>query len=188
MSNSSGEVSKSVSLPVLTPDGRPWNQQPAWRHDFPIDVSQDNYVARRDFTKFLVLTSFAFVVGQAWIGIVSAWRRRGRKPDARRIAAVADVPVGGALAFNYPEIDDACLLLRTGEHGFVAYAAKCTHLSCAVLPDVAAGVLHCPCHHGLFDLATGRPIAGPPRRPLTRIQIEARNGDLYATDIEERAT
>jgi nitrite reductase/ring-hydroxylating ferredoxin subunit len=185
MSDGSREMSKGVSLPVLTPDGRPWNQQPAWRHDFPIDVPQDNYVARRDFTKFMVLTSFAFVVGQAWIGIVSARRRRGRKPDARRIAAIADVPVGGALTFNYPETDDACLLLRTADNGFVAYGAKCTHLSCAVLPDVAAGVLRCPCHQGLFDLATGRPIAGPPRRPLPRIQIEVRNGNLYATEVED---
>src|SRR5579875_3286117 len=31
---------------------------PAWRQDFPIDWPQDHYVARRDFTKFLVLTAF----------------------------------------------------------------------------------------------------------------------------------
>ena len=45
---------EQISTP---PDGKPMGRQPAWRQDFPIDVPQDNYIARRDFTKFLVLTS-----------------------------------------------------------------------------------------------------------------------------------
>lgn len=177
-----------VGLPVLTPDGRPWAKQPAWRHDFPIDVPPDNYVARRDFTKFMVLTSLAFFAGQLWIGAVSAWRGRRAKVPEQRIAAVSDLAVGRAMTFRYPGAHDACVLIRTAASAFVAYGARCTHLSCAVLPDVAAGVLRCPCHHGLFDLATGRPIAGPPRRPLPRIRIEERNGELFAVGVEERTT
>ena len=180
-------MAKVLPLPVLTPDGRPWEDQPKWRHDFPIDVPEDNYVARRDFTKFMVLTSFAFAAGQFWIGLLSAWRR-GRKFSLVRVAAMADVPVGSAVSFNYPGQHDNCLLIRTAENSFLGYGSKCTHLSCAVLPDVNAGVLRCPCHHGLFDLATGRPLAGPPRRPLTRILIETRDGAVYATGIEERTT
>ena len=57
------------------PDGKPLSAQPAWRQDFPIDWPEDHYVARRDFTKFLTLTSLAFVVGQIWIGVQN-WRRR----------------------------------------------------------------------------------------------------------------
>jgi nitrite reductase/ring-hydroxylating ferredoxin subunit len=178
---------KDMSLPVLTPDGRPWEVQPKWRHDFPIDVPEDNYVARRDFTKFMVLTSFAFVAGQFWIGLLSAWRR-GRKFSPKRIATSAEVPVGSAMSFNYPRQHDSCLLIRTAETTFLAYGSKCTHLSCAVLPDVKAGVLRCPCHHGLFDMATGRPLAGPPRRPLMRVLIDTRDGAVYATGIEERTT
>ena len=49
------------------PDGRPIDDQPAWRRDFPIDWPQDHDVERRDFVKFLTLTSFAFVAGQLWI-------------------------------------------------------------------------------------------------------------------------
>ena len=59
-------------------------------------------MARRDFTKFLVLTSGAFVVGQFWIGAEN-WLRRGAGPAAHpQIASVDDVPVGGAVVFNYP--------------------------------------------------------------------------------------
>lgn len=52
---------------TMAPDGRPAAEQPRWRQDFPIDAAQDEYVARRDFTKFMVLTSLAFAVGQLWI-------------------------------------------------------------------------------------------------------------------------
>jgi hypothetical protein len=41
------------------PDGRSELEQPKWRRDFPIDVAADEYGARRDFTKFMVLTSLA---------------------------------------------------------------------------------------------------------------------------------
>jgi Rieske Fe-S protein len=40
----------------------------------------------------------------------------------------------------------------------------------------------------VFDLQTGRPIAGPPRRPLIRIRLQVRSGDIYAIGIEERTT
>ena len=170
------------------PDGRPGADQPPWRHDFPIDWPEDQYVARRDYAKFLVLTSLAFFVGQLSIGFQSLLRRGRGRPPLRRIAGVGDIPVGGVLPFHYPGRDDPCLLLRPDERTFVAYGQKCTHLSCAVVPRIDRGELHCPCHVGSFDLATGRPIAGPPRRPLTRIVLERRGGAIYATGVEERTT
>jgi Rieske Fe-S protein len=88
--------------------------------------------------------------------------------------------------FAYPDEHDTCLLVRAGEDEFLAYSNKCSHLSCAVTPDVSSGRLLCPCHHGSFDLATGRPLAGPPRRPLARIVLEVRDGTIYATGVEER--
>src|SRR5262245_6675974 len=60
----------------LGPDHLPLSLQPRWRKDFPIDGPEDGYVARRDFVKFLVLTSGAFVAGQAWIAAKSLVRRR----------------------------------------------------------------------------------------------------------------
>jgi Rieske Fe-S protein len=169
------------------PDGRPEAQQPPWRHDFPIDWPQDHYVARRDYAKFLVLTSLAFVVGQLWIGVRSLLRGHSR-PPIRRIARLADLPVGSTLDFHYPGPSDPCLLMRTNDQTLLAYGQKCTHLSCAVIPQLDHGRLHCPCHEGSFDLATGRPLAGPPRRPLPRIVLEVRNGIVYATGVEERTT
>jgi Rieske Fe-S protein len=75
-------------------------------------------------------------------------------------------------------------LLRTEADTLVAYSQECTHLACAVVPDKQAGRLLCPCHHGYFDSTTGRPLAGPPRRPLPRITLRVQGDDVYATGIE----
>jgi Rieske Fe-S protein len=174
---------EQISTP---PDGQPPDRQPAWRQDFPIDVPQDNYIARRDFTKFLVLTSGAFAVGQLVIAGKTLQVQQAPPPAARRIAALADLPVGGALTFAYPHEHDACILLRPEAQTVLAYSQKCTHLSCAVVPDSEHKCLHCPCHEGNFDLATGRPLSGPPRRPLPRILVELRGDDIWATGVEVR--
>jgi hypothetical protein len=39
-----------------------------------------------------------------------------------------------------------------------------------------------------FGITTGRPLAGPPRRPLTRIKLEVRDGRIYAAGLEERTS
>jgi Rieske Fe-S protein len=176
---------EQISTP---PDGRPLHEQPAWRRDFPIDVPEDNYIARRDFTKFLVLTSGAFVAGQVCIGAKALQAQHAARPAPQLIARLDDIPVGGSLAFNYPETHDTCLLLRPDSATLFAYSQKCTHLSCAVVPDPERNCLHCPCHEGEFDMTTGKPIAGPPRRPLPRILVELRGQEIWATGVEVRTT
>jgi len=171
---------------TLAPDGRPMEDQPAWRRDFPIDWPLDHYVERREFMKFMVLTSLAFAVGQFWIAARHWWRGREIDASAVRLASVDDIAIGTSETFTYPTNHDPCVLVRTTDRTFVAYSQKCTHLSCAVLPRVDEGVLRCPCHEGLFDLASGRPIAGPPQRPLSRVRLEIRDREIFATGIEER--
>lgn len=170
---------------LKAPDGRPSEHQPAWRRDFPVDWPEDHYVARRDFTRFMVLTSFAFFVGQLWIGVQNWFRRRRGEPGIQRVASLESIPVGGAVKFEYPP-GEPCLLIRPDERTLVAYSQKCTHLSCAVIPQVATGTLACPCHAGSFDLANGRPLAGPPRRPLPLVKLEVRGQDVYAVGVELR--
>jgi nitrite reductase/ring-hydroxylating ferredoxin subunit len=166
------------------PDGRPAADQPRWRHDFPIDIPDDDVLARREFTKFLVLTSGAFAAGQCWIGVMSALP--GEPPSEKRIASEAEIPEQGVLEFRYPTDDDPCLLIRLQGGRLVAYGQQCSHLSCAVIPEPADGVLKCPCHNGYFEIDDGRPIAGPPRRPLARVALEVRDGVIFATGVEKR--
>src|SRR4051812_3672468 len=97
---------------TVPPDGGPPEGQPAWRRDFPIDWPQDQYVARREFTKFMVLTSLAFVVGQVCIGIQNWLRGRRPAPAPLPIPGGQDIPPGGVVSFNYPGEHDRCLLIR----------------------------------------------------------------------------
>lgn len=167
------------------PDGRPMEEQPKWRRDFPIDWPEDEYVSRRDLVKFMLLTSAAFVSGQFWIVLQNLFGGGEEPPPAQAIATVDELPVGGAKTFEYPEGSTSRLLVRLGEDEFAAYDQQCTHLLCPVLPELKEGKLHCPCHEGWFDAETGRPLAGPPRRPLPRITLEIRNENVYATGVEE---
>lgn len=174
---------------TIPPDRRPLAEQPKWRQDFPIDWPEDEYVSRRDLVKFIVLTSLAFVTGQFWLVGKEMLAPARRALPPLPIAGVDDLPVGGSLVFAYPEGDHTPrLLIRTGETSFVAYDQQCTHLLCPVVPHVEEGTLHCPCHNGFFDLETGQPTAGPPRRPLARVTLDVRGGTIYATGLEHQAS
>jgi Rieske Fe-S protein len=172
---------------TLAPDGRPLAEQPRWRQDFPIDLPQDQYVARREFTKFLALTSFAFAFGQVSILASSLWGGKKVFPELE-IARLADLPIGGFRQFDYPGKGQPRLLVRLGEDRFVAFDARCTHLSCPVIPQVDRRRFHCPCHEGNFDLTTGRPLSGPPRRPLPEVSLELRGDRIVAVGVTERTS
>lgn len=171
---------------TVPPDADRSSVRPRWRRDFAVDWPEDNYVARRDFVKFLVLTSGAFVAGQGWIAAQSLVRSRRAPPGRKRVASLAGLSPGAVVAFNFPGEHDPCLLIRTAAGQLVAYSQKCTHLSCAVVPELDKGVLHCPCHEGYFDLLTGRNIAGPPPRPLPKIVLQIEGDDVYAVSVEMR--
>ena len=173
---------------TIAPDFAALEAQPAWRQDFPIDWPQDLYVERRDFVKFMVLTSAALTIGQLWIGVQNWYRRQRGVLPVQRIASVDELAIGSALGFTYPDEHEPCLLVRLTTSEFVAFGQKCTHLSCAVVPRNDEGCFYCPCHEGRFDLRTGVPTAGPPKRPLVRVVLELRGRDVYAIGTEERTT
>ena len=179
------DIEQDPELHTVPPDRRAMDQQPKWRRDFPIDSAQDAYVARRDFTKFLGLTSLAFVVGQYWIALQSRWRRARGKLPIVAVSKLEALPIGQAMTFHYPKESDPAVLIRLDEATLLAYSRQCTHLQCPVLPQFDSEELHCPCHRGYFDMHTGRPLAGPPRRPLPRITLKVQGGVIYSTGFEE---
>ncbi len=170
---------------AATPDGRTHEAQPAWREQFPIDWPSDEFRSRRDFTKMLGLTSLAFVAGQCWIGVLSISRKSDARPELLDLGPVDELTIGAAKRFEYPSQGHPCLLVRIDQNHFVAFGQKCTHLSCPVIPKPELGKFVCPCHHGSFDIQTGRPLAGPPRRPLPRVILEVKDGRVFATGFAE---
>jgi Rieske Fe-S protein len=155
---------------------------PLWRDEFAISAGDERYVNRRQFAKFLVLTSLGMFAGNVWILLRSWWRR---EPAflAVPVARVSEVPVGGVKMFNYPGDHDACILVRLAEDEFVAYSQKCTHLSCAVYYAHEKKRLECPCHEGYFSVEDGSVLQGPPPRPLPKVVVERRGDLLVATAV-----
>src|SRR5437764_7193643 len=149
---------------------------PLWRDEFSVFTADERYVNRRQFTKFLTLTSFAMFVGNLWVMGRSLFSRE-RVWTPLRVASANELPVGGVKMFAYPAAQDPCILVRTAEDTFVAYSQKCTHLSCAVYYEAAEKRLECPCHQGFFAIADGSVLQGPPQRPLPRAILERKGDD-----------
>jgi Rieske Fe-S protein len=158
---------------------------PLWRDEFALDQADERYVNRRQFAKFLVLTSLGMWVGNVWIAIRSFFHRDPVFAP-RAIGRASEVALDGVKLFNYPGDQDPCILVRTGADTFVAYSQKCTHLSCAVFFAPAARRLECPCHEGYFAIEDGSVLQGPPPRPLPRVVLERRGDELVATGVEIR--
>lgn len=157
--------------------------EPLWREEMSIHAADERYVNRRQFAKFLVLTSLGMFAGNLWI-LVKSWFSRSPAYPARPVARLADIPVGGVRLFRYPGPEDPCILVRPSEGEVVAYSQKCTHLSCAVYYAREHGRLECPCHEGYFSVRTGRPLQGPPQRPLPRVVLQRRGEALVAVGMD----
>jgi nitrite reductase/ring-hydroxylating ferredoxin subunit len=154
------------------------NGVPKWRQDFPIEWEGDHYVSRREMVKFLTLGSTLLAAANWITALASRFVRRGSNAE-RHIGSTALLEQDGSLLFRYPTDNDPCIAVRTADGKLVAFSQVCTHLSCAVIFEKTKNDLFCPCHNGVFNLA-GEPIAGPPTRPLARIELEQRGDQLYA--------
>ena len=157
----------------------------AWKESFPVSWVDDHYVTRRDFTKSLVLVSGAACAASgALVALDRAARSRAGEPvPPRRVGRIDDLPVGGSRVFDYPGPGHPCLLVRVEADRFVAFGQKCTHLGCPVLYRPKQRDLQCPCHEGYFSADDGRVLAGPPPRPLPRVDLERRGDELWAVGI-----
>ena len=156
-------------------------RQQRWNVEFPYGWDADDLVSRRQLLRFAVMVSGALFAGTALLAGLGLSRGR-RKVEEQAIIAAADVPPGGVHYFNYPDEGDFAILLHLNEGQFVAYNGICTHLACAVYWNEEHQELVCPCHKGIFEPATGEPIAGPPNRPLPQIVLREENGTLYAVE------
>jgi arsenite oxidase small subunit len=157
--------------------------KPLWRDEFSIDTATDSYVTRRQFSKFLILTSLGMLVGNLWI-LVRSWFRPDTAFVEMTIGSIADMAVGDVKLFTYPSIQDPCILIRTTPDQFAAFSQKCTHLSCAVYYSKDDDRLECPCHEGYFSVKDGSVLQGPPPRPLPAIRLRREGDSMIATGVE----
>lgn len=159
---------------------------PLWREEFSVYAADERYVSRRQFAKFLTLTSVGMLAGQVWILAKSLLHRSPAYPVVA-ITTANEVAINGVKLFRYPTEHDTCILVRTDADTFVAYSQKCTHLSCAVYYAPARRRLECPCHEGYFAVDSGRVLQGPPPRPLPRIVLRRDGDTILAVGVDNQS-
>jgi len=101
--------------------------------------------------------------------------QKQKRYEAVLIGAESRIPIGEAMPMDLGS--HKILVLRTDE-GVMAFSRRCTDLGCLVSWNKDREQFVCPCHQGVFDKA-GLNIAGPPPRPLDRLEILKRGGQLY---------
>lgn len=149
--------------------------------EFPYERAEEAQVTRREFCNFLGLTSAALLVGTGGFAAKAALdSRESESYAATQIVGAENLAPNSSLNFNYPTERDSAILIRAANGEYHAYGQKCTHLACPVYYSRDAHRLECPCHEGAFAVATGNVLYGPPPRPLDTIEIEVRNGQVWA--------
>ncbi|HRH40249.1 MAG TPA: Rieske 2Fe-2S domain-containing protein [Pyrinomonadaceae bacterium] len=155
--------------------------------EFPYDRDEEGQVTRREFCNFLFLTSSALFLGAAGFAgkaVYDAGIEKSFTP--LKIEGANALQPGSALNFRYPNEKETAILIRAKDGKLYAYGQKCTHLSCPVYYSKDHDRLECPCHDGGFDVHDGRNLYGPPPRPLDKIEIEERGGEIWAVNRKER--
>jgi Rieske Fe-S protein len=99
---------------------------------------------------------------------------RREPPDLRARVALASLDGSGRVELEY--LGEPAEVVRTGD-GIVARSLLCSHFGCRVEWQPERGRYRCPCHQGEFD-RDGRPVAGPPLRPLRAIPAEIAGRDI----------
>ena len=149
--------------------------------EFPYEREEEAQVTRREFCNFLGLTSAALFLGSSGFAAKAALEAGAAESFSASPVPGADLLApNSALNFNYPGATDSAILIRTADGAYHAYGQKCTHLSCPVYYSRDQQRLECPCHEGAFDARTGNVLYGPPPRALDTIELETRDGQVWA--------
>ena len=96
-------------------------------------------------------------------------------PAGGSLAAVADIPVGGALVVPDGPRGQPVVLARPRRDDVIAFSAVCTHRGCTVRAE--QGTIRCPCHGSTYDL-TGANTGGPAPSPLPKVEIIVADGQV----------
>lgn len=136
-------------------------------------------ISRRRLSEMLMATvSLFFASGVVATILKYLWPPSAKATSSEvKIAPVDEVQTGSAKKFMFN--GKAAVLLKMPA-GFRAFGAVCTHLGCIAYWKPDENLIFCPCHLGRFDPNTGAVISGPPPSPLPSIDINVKDGTVYA--------
>lgn len=163
------------------------NKDNHWKEDFPIQQLDATQVSRRDFAKFLCLVSGGLAAGSGYVAAKANFFPPEKVQGEHFVCKKEELPQGGTKSFVIAGSTIPYVLIRTENDDYRAYEQKCTHLSCAVFYMPKSGKIECPCHNGWFDALTGEVLAGPPPRPLPRLDVIFKGDDIYVSEFNKES-
>ncbi|MET1060771.1 MAG: Rieske (2Fe-2S) protein [Nocardioides sp.] len=95
------------------------------------------------------------------------------EPDVQGLVAAADVPVGGGVILDDPEL----VVTQPAKGEFRAFSSTCTHRGCTVT-QVEGGAIGCRCHGSRFSIEDGSVQGGPAPSPLPETAVRAEGGQV----------
>lgn len=140
-------------------------------------MNEEKEISRRTFLDWLITGGLvAWAIGFIAPVISFVWPAQRRGPAVQTVSAGKQDTFAEGQAKIIAVAGHPVIVFRTAE-GFRAFSAICTHLGCIVVWDAAKRHIACPCHAGAFDL-NGKPIEGPPPRPLPEYGVAVVNDEV----------
>lgn len=146
-----------------------------------LDSLKTGTASRRDVLKWLlgfsVVSTAAGIVVPIVSYVVPPARKGAGYQGPTMVGALGDFPVASGKVV--PVDNKPVIVVNTAAGGVKAFSAICTHLGCVVDWDKKRGVIHSPCHDGLFNPVTGAVVGGPPPRPLPAYELIVKDGKVF---------
>jgi Rieske Fe-S protein len=136
-------------------------------------------VTRRDFLNLLKGTGVVIGAGAVVTPVVAYFyppKLEEMPSEPVLVCPEEELPVGESKTVKFGRYPAIVVHL---ESGLKAYSAVCTHFACIVKWNAEEQRLDCPCHDGYFSVEDGTVVAGPPPSPLTMLETEIVDGQIY---------
>ena len=145
-------------------------------------MNDSEKISRRTFLDWLLLGGL-LAWGAAFVApvITYVWPSQKRGPNSQTVSA-GKVDDFTEWQHKMIALDNKPVIVVRTPQGFRAFSAICTPLGCIVGWDAGRRQIACPCHAGFFDL-NGRPVAGPPPRPLTEQSVVVINNEVMEKSV-----
>jgi menaquinol-cytochrome c reductase iron-sulfur subunit len=129
----------------------------------------------------------AAMLGVPLVGFVVAPLFRKTPVTWVPVGKIGDFEIGKTVNVPFPDpsplpwagitAKGAAWLRRESEDRFTAFSVNCTHMGCPVRWLEDAELFMCPCHGGVY-YKDGTVAAGPPPKPLGRLETRVANGQV----------
>lgn len=133
-------------------------------------------ITRRKSMQLLLGFAIVSTIGGVLIPIISYLLPREANTQSDGPATVGnteDFPLNSGTVVSVD--NKPVMVVNTKAGGIKAFSAICTHLGCIAEWNQRKGVIHCPCHDGLFNPVTGEVVSGPPPRGLPLYELAVKD-------------